>query len=112
MKRRNFFQGVLKAAAILALAPQLAFRVRPNLQSLMPPETKILWFSNGETWAKHVAHDGVIDCVSIGVLPEATTPFKDMVLAGALHGPYREPTQDEWDAIRREWDKYDKFLLS
>lgn len=31
MKRRGFFQSLAKAAAIVALAPQLAFRVRPEM---------------------------------------------------------------------------------
>lgn len=34
MKRRSFFQSLAKAAAIVALAPQLAFRVKPDLPSV------------------------------------------------------------------------------
>lgn len=32
MKRRGFFKSLAKAAAIVALAPQLAFRVNPKLK--------------------------------------------------------------------------------
>jgi len=31
MKRRSFFQSLARAAAIIALAPQLAFRAKPAI---------------------------------------------------------------------------------
>lgn len=34
MNRRRWFQSLAKAAAIVALAPQLAFRVKPELTTL------------------------------------------------------------------------------
>jgi len=38
MKRRSFFQAVAKAAAIVALAPQIAFRVKPEAIAVKMPE--------------------------------------------------------------------------
>jgi hypothetical protein len=37
MKRRSFFQSLAKAAAIVALAPQLAFRVKPVVVEISHP---------------------------------------------------------------------------
>lgn len=34
MNRRSFFSKCLRAAAIVALAPQIAFRVKPDLPTL------------------------------------------------------------------------------
>lgn len=111
MKRRNFFQGILKAAAILALAPQLAFRARPSLPSVALGETKTIWFSNGHEVVEYIAHDGVIDCVSIGVLPEAKTPFRDMVMH-KTNWAHREPSPDEVKSIRQAWAKYERYVQS
>lgn len=36
MKRRGFFASLAKAAAIVALAPQLAFRAKPELPAINP----------------------------------------------------------------------------
>lgn len=41
MKRRGFFQSLARAAAIVALAPQLAFRTRPDLPNVSEPNP--LW---------------------------------------------------------------------
>lgn len=38
MKRRGFFNSLAKAAAIIALAPQLAFRTKPEGQWIINPE--------------------------------------------------------------------------
>jgi hypothetical protein len=37
MKRRSFFQSIARAAAIVALAPQLAFRVKPVVAEISHP---------------------------------------------------------------------------
>lgn len=42
MKRRAFFQSLAKAAAIVALAPQLAFRVKPEIPQA-PKELVAFW---------------------------------------------------------------------
>lgn len=42
MKRRSFFKSLAKAAAIVALAPQIAFGVRTELPRLMPFEQAAL----------------------------------------------------------------------
>ena len=36
MKRRSFFSSIARAAAIVALAPQLAFRVKPAMPVAVP----------------------------------------------------------------------------
>lgn len=43
MKRRSFFQSCVRAAAIIALAPQLAFRVRPDAVVVAKIDSMKLW---------------------------------------------------------------------
>lgn len=42
MNRRSFFRSLSKAAAIVALAPQLAFRSKPQLPEIQHLET--FWY--------------------------------------------------------------------
>lgn len=42
MNRRSFFQGLTRTVAIVALAPQLAFRTKPNWDLLPGGEVKKL----------------------------------------------------------------------
>lgn len=42
MNTRSFFKSLARTAAIIALAPQLCFRVRPELPKIMPHERKVL----------------------------------------------------------------------
>lgn len=58
MKRRGFFQSIAKAAAIIALAPPLAFRVSkiaPGIESLSPVDTEYACVMEKPT-AEHVLH--------------------------------------------------------
>lgn len=42
MNRRSFFNSLAKTAAIVALAPQLAFRVKPMVGIIEPKTTKVV----------------------------------------------------------------------
>ena len=53
MNRRSFFRGIAQAAAIVALAPQLAFRVRAlSIAAPIPAQVsqvlRQLWYESSE----------------------------------------------------------------
>ena len=50
MKRRSFFTALAKAAAIVALAPQLAFRVKPIEIAAPKIDLDSFWYQT-ERWS-------------------------------------------------------------
>lgn len=58
MKRRSFFTSLAKAAAIVALAPQLAFRAKPIKVALPePPPTCVAYWTQMDRFTHYYDDD-------------------------------------------------------